>query len=720
MAYEIGTLVTMDEVTGNSYRYTRKDNICVVTELHPLKIALVGWRNSREPVERTAPDGYPIEGCFLRPTTVNDIFTVRRWYNGWTPEKAMEAIDKASTHNAGTVMMDWSRAGDEPIPEEEKAYFREEIKALLQYLRIYNPTDYGVGEIVDTWAKNNVHFWNTFKNSPYWIGHGRIRIPGSVFNRPVDPEKVADFWNLCANKATQFIPVEYKGDTIYSYKELNEMSENLGYILDSCRNCMNVVNMEKYRALQEDYERLTTYINTLKKRAREDENLIKRGSHIYTVESYNQLEAITRAFKELSNWLEPTANEELTELINKAFPELEPAHVGMKITKIWQKIVKKYPEFTDMGTRLVTYTDQNGVDHETLKNIYTEALTKYGDGINPATFERDVFISLNPIDYLTESWGKTYRSCYDIDKEGNRDNLPEHADGYSGCFCAGTLNDMLDKATLIVYTLSREDLEINDWRDGRCRKIDRVKIFVGEDKFILCRIYPKDCDDSAQGKQLYQDYRALLQKFFAETFKMDNLWVVQHGREAVRDMIDTSEHGPGYRDFNQSYARVMSVSYIKHADGTKNTERIKVGHAAICPSCGKRHDYDESLECQSCWGNEEQCSGCGDYHDPDDMWEIAGEWYCVDCTFYCDGHQEREVYDPAAYHGDTPWGEVCDDFYYENTHECEHCGDSFYPDEGIETYDGNYYCCRHCAEADGYHLDEDGDWVPAEDDEENA
>jgi hypothetical protein len=95
------------------------------------------------------------------------------------------------------------------------------------------------------------------------------------------------------------------------------------------------------------------------------------------------------------------------------------------------------------------------------------------------------------------------------------------------------------------------------------------------------------------------------------------------------------------------------------------------------------------------------------------MHEIDGEWYCDNCCFYCNYHDEYEPYpEDSCYISD--YGYVCEsaidsgDFY-----NCEHCGDWRRIDSGtIKTTDGKTYCCERCAKKDGYIKVKDGKWYP--------
>ena len=95
------------------------------------------------------------------------------------------------------------------------------------------------------------------------------------------------------------------------------------------------------------------------------------------------------------------------------------------------------------------------------------------------------------------------------------------------------------------------------------------------------------------------------------------------------------------------------------------------------------------------------------------MHYIDGEWYCEDCCFYCEYHEEWET--GEQFHISN-YGYVCE--YALETgdfNECEYCGSTYYVgycDDGINTEDGRWFCDSCCAESAGYVMCDDDLWYP--------
>ena len=79
-------------------------------------------------------------------------------------------------------------------------------------------------------------------------------------------------------------------------------------------------------------------------------------------------------------------------------------------------------------------------------NKYNKEFAKYSDLVSGKERTLNFIISLNPLDYLTMSFGKSWASCHTIDKS-NRRRMPN---AYSGAYCNGVLSYMLDKASIEI------------------------------------------------------------------------------------------------------------------------------------------------------------------------------------------------------------------------------------------------------------------------------
>ena len=345
------------------------------------------------------------------------------------------------------------------------------------------------------------------------------------------------------------------------------------------------------------------------------------------------------------------------------------AHKGQKMSRVVNK--------------LLTYVGYNKLPD------YNREFAKYADALNPLQITRHTVLSVNPLDYLTMSFGNSWASCHTIDKENKR-NMPN---SYEGMYSSGTVSYMLDAPSMVFYTVDASYNGNDFWNEP---KINRQMFHWGEEKLIQGRLYPQDNDGD---NSAYTPYREIVQSIMSELFGFPNLWTVGKGTSSAGGYV--CSEGTHYRDYD-SYDN-CTLSRIK---GSTNEECITVGHDPICINCGKEHDQQDNI---SCCAKKIFCAHCGSEIDDGDVRWIDGEPYCCGCTFWCDCCEEYYV----GYGTEVRnYGIVCDscldNFYY-----CEECGE--YVTERRATYvesEGAYFCdaciednfapCEHCGEIHRY------------------
>lgn len=371
--------------------------------------------------------------------------------------------------------------------------------------------------------------------------------------------------------------------------------------------------------------------------------------------------------------------------LNTEFPDLR-ARVGQKVTKIVNKFCKAH------GMELC----------EVWGNNYNQAYAKYCDAITPLKIKRHTIISINPIDYLTMSFGNSWSSCHTIDKK-NRRGMPNN---YSGCYSSGTMSYMLDKTSVVFYTI---DASYNGDRPYLQPKINRNMFHIGstgeQDVLVQARLYPQTCDTD---NGLYKDFRMIMQKVIADCIGVSNLWKNSKGTEVCESFVRS--RGTHYADYEQF--PTCNVSILSENFKTWEPERgdkITVGHDPICPNCGDDHGEEDNICCEDCNdSNRSCCYSCGDRHDEDDLYysERTGEYYCSDCCFTC--YDCDEVFpnrnSNEAYHNGREVY-VCDECL-DDYISCDDCGDYFYYDDVTRTVEENYYC-GDCIDNNAKYIDGD-------------
>lgn len=320
---------------------------------------------------------------------------------------------------------------------------------------------------------------------------------------------------------------------------------------------------------------------------------------------------------------------------------------------------------------------------------YNRMFAKYADALNPLQITRHTVLSVNPLDYLTMSFGNSWASCHTIDKENKR-GMPN---SYEGMYSSGTVSYMLDSPSMVFYTVDASYNGNNFWNEP---KINRQMFHWGEDKLIQGRLYPQDNDGN---NSAYTPYREIVQSIMSELFGFTNLWTVSKGTGASAKYVFSE--GTHYKDY-ECYDNCT----LSRPKGSENENDITIGHDPICINCGEEHDTQDNI---SCCAKKVFCAHCGSEIDDGDIRWIDDEPYCCDCSFWCELCDEYHVGEGTRVRG---FGIVCnsclDDFYH-----CEECGE--YVTERHATWvesEGAYFCddcieddfapCEQCGELHRY------------------
>ena len=329
---------------------------------------------------------------------------------------------------------------------------------------------------------------------------------------------------------------------------------------------------------------------------------------------------------------------EQVEIINKVFP-FAHAHTGQKANRVVNKIMKylgydKHPD-------------------------YNREYAKYADAMSPMTIKRHTILSINPIDYLTMSFGNSWASCHTIDKTNKR-GMPNT---YEGQYSSGTMSYMLDGTSMVFYTV---DAKYDGDEYYNEPKVHRQMFHFQTPCLIQGRLYPQDND--YKDNDFYKQYRNLVQKIMSEIYEVPNLWSIQRRTsEALEHVIS---HGTHYQDY--VYYDNCTISTLKSGEDSTHFT-VVIGHKPICVYCGKEHSNKENISC--CAEHKCRCENCGEFIDEDEVRWIDNEPYCNDCAHYCDNcneyHRNEEHYVASS----NEW--VCDDCFYNDYSECSCCGEIF-------------------------------------------
>ena len=516
------------------------------------------------------------------------------------------------------------------IPTEQLEYYKKEIMELLPKYRYkankhYDPTNQGVDAMLKVYNQNKGWMYPYFMSHPNYIGNGKIAF-SSDYHRKVNTRRCQSFLSWLYDQIIDIYMKRYSARVCgMTFNEVDEAICTLDYILDHMYNIISTSNTSKisftckvnnmsYCELANERERLYEILDRIKTTGTK----VRYKTYI-NKDKAKEMKDILSFINEVSSNPHMFTTKDEIEYLNQLTESLDLRIVaGQKFSRIINKLCTKV-----------------GIDKV---EGYQQKFAKFGDDINELSIKRHTIISINPIDYLTMSFGNSWASCHTIDKLNDR-YCPN---SYSGQWSGGTLSYMLDGSTVVFYTVDKAydgtDFELQN-------KVNRCMFNLGEDKLIQGRVYPQSNDGD---QTIYNEVRAIMQKTVSEMFNVNNLWILKQGTSACSEV--TYSQGAHYRDYLH-YGN-CNVSYLKPDSGyEKNPKRIVIGHKGICPTCGEEHSSENYIICSNCVNNVKRCPHCGKVIRNDDHIEIDGQVYCSNCAKYCAHHQRWEI--------DTPMTRIC-------------------------------------------------------------
>ena len=596
--------------------------------------------------------------------------------------------DFAAFHNDVLVNDDMDIPEFTPVfaTDEEIANIKSEmIKCYTKYNHPWKNT--GVDKELAKWNVNKATLRAMFKSSPHYNGNQQLVFSDEHYRL-----------NTNRNAGVDFI---HWVNSVFNSNDLLEPKRVMGYTYDELATVKAYyqATMPKVKPMIQGNELFLMNYELMKKK-REEVDKIDYMMEMFlderhTKESIQKQKDYKQLIRIIADMKEEYIDDDIANKVNDYLPDVR-ARKGQKATKIAGKIMRHF-----------------GVDK---CKDYNRMFAKYADAINVIKIVRHTIMSINPMDYLTMSFGNSWSSCHTIDKENIRQG---GGNGYHGAYCSGTLSYMMDTASIVVYTVDRE-------YDGNTffekDKINRCMFHVGKEKIVQGRCYPQAEDSN---DELYKQLRALVHRTFAEMWGVPNLWVLK--TSGLRDYITNSgTHYPDY--YHSSKCNISTYKFAKN----KN-EVVHIGVKPVCTCCGREHSRSEYLHC--CRGEhikedgstvnytvdnveaEDEyvtCENCGEEIHISDAILIDGEYFCEDCCFYCEYHERYEECDDEIYV--NGWGYVCETAIDAGcVRYCEDCGD-YYRSSQMTWIEGceDYVCddCRDRNYGRDYYTD---DWFHNDD-----
>ena len=395
----------------------------------------------------------------------------------------------------------------------------------------HDNTEYGVCEMLNEYFVNKKSLIDMFMKSKNYIGNMRICIDTELERRNESNE----VHNFCER-----FPKNVNAKEIF----LKYVDENGKTLNDYIR-----IGVSKFNA------RDLHYGNVAERLGVRNEN---KGKFDYSSgATYTSLVEYER-FSEIIRWFCVNPQSVLQEGVADYLTQYKMNATfvsGMKTSRAFNRVCSYH-----------------GVDK--LPN-YNKLFAQYSDMVSGLKRKVKFYISLNPLDYLTMSFGNSWSSCHTIDKENKR----EMPDSYRGMHCGGTMSYMLDRTSIITYvhTHATEDHE-----EG---KLYRNMFHFDSGTLIQGRVYPQGNDGATD---LYKEFRRVVQHEFSDLLGLEHdLWTKRNCDCGE----NTRSYGVHYADYLQFSG--CNVTYPTEMPSAA-TNIVNIGHERICPYCGSEIDdeYD--------------------------------------------------------------------------------------------------------------------------------
>ena len=396
----------------------------------------------------------------------------------------------------------------------------DDVMALLTKYGHRN-SEYGVCSMLNVYFQNKKDLIELFQKSEHYIGDMRIMIDIEL-ERENSARDIREFCDA--------FPRSVKAGGVI----LKLVDDNGKKLEDYLRT--GTKSLKAKDLMQQ------TVVNELKK-ATDCQNAFEAdGATKASHDSYNEFCSAIDNFRRV---VVPTISHNAAEQWNEKYKVRE----GMKTSRAFNRVCNFY-----------------GVDKAPK---YNKLFAQYADMVSGLKRKLKFFISVNPIDYLTMSFGINWASCHTIDKT-NRRHMPNN---YSGMYCAGTVSYMLDSTSIITFV---HDHVPTNWEDG---KIYRCMFHYGNNILVQGRVYPQGNDGNTD---LYKVFRNYVQDELSPLIGLtDTVW---RKKDNGRVSSNVNSRGSHYRDYTTfSYC---NVSYPRErSDSSDNV--IEIGHVGICPYCGR-------------------------------------------------------------------------------------------------------------------------------------
>lgn len=218
--------------------------------------------------------------------------------------------------------------------------------------------------------------------------------------------------------------------------------------------------------------------------------------------------------------------------------------------------------------------------HQAMKN-YAQVFARVCDLLTEKDFEREVVLSVHPVDYLLMSNGgnpddnDSWESCHNI---------------VDGCHRSGTISYMLDGTSLVGYTTKVQSHRTNmAYRYKINRQVQMV--WDNADAVVHSRLYPRSTD-----KALFTQLSGIVRAMLTSATGADYAFSTTSAESTMcKKMVSTGYGATLYPDWLYGYyTQLWSTVKLVDLGG------LEVGVQPRCVVCGHKHSVTGSMTCEDC------------------------------------------------------------------------------------------------------------------------
>lgn len=480
---------------------------------------------------------------------------------------------------------------------------------------------------LDKWAKNKAHLYNAFSKSKDFNANELAIVKEIEIDREIDRDNANSFLLNWCNKCK------------CPYGLINALRAVCDHTNDSG---IFEFNIERYLEDEFDFYRDNYGFGVL--------NYADRLYSYY----YSEY-----ALAFLCKQLKISSGMKSTKVLNKLFDAIKGLKIGKHtINEHYVKPVRELDENGDWTGNMVKRLNFN------------QFQAQLNDLLSPKTDKKKLVISINPLDYITQSRGNSWSSCHAFNRYWD--------ERYSGCNKGATLTMMVDPSSVIAYIIDNDN-ESNLWS---IPKHNRQSLFINEDHdYIMQNIfYPQQNDNLSK----------IVRQNLQELFNVDtDSWIHSTRINSSYVDVDTSEY-KGFDDWTCS-SKGCDVSYLKNNAEKEIT--LIIGRDAYCVDCDNEYIEENSSVCADHYGKI-YCEYCDEWHYESDMRyiEYYDRYFCeseLDNMYWCEDIDDYREYDDC-------WYDEYDGFYYSDDCEYEYVEDYGRVSRYNIENSGYFYYCDHC------------------------